>query len=352
MARKHKHEEHLNAEAWAIPYGDLVTLLLALFVVMYAMSSVNEGKYRVMSEALSEAFHGSPRSMKPIQFGEKTQRGQGASSKIDLTHQPPKDMSIGGTYRDLKNPQVIAGTVKDSLSSPQTMPSGNSGYRDGGRQALSTIAREVQQAMQGLIAEKLITVRRKGAALEIEIKTDILFASGVATVNADALPVLQKLGGILKPFGNPLRVEGHTDDVPIATAQFPSNWELSAARASGVVHQLLVAGVPPQRLSVSGFGEFQPVADNATAQGRNANRRVVLVVLANEGEKEAGLERLLDGNSAETGGAADVESGGGVAGKAGLDRPGPVDGQADARAMMPPGLSAIESATGLVLGPR
>jgi chemotaxis protein MotB len=293
MARKHKHEEHLNAEAWAIPYGDLVTLLLALFVVMYAMSSINEGKYRVMSEALSEAFHGSPRSMKPVQFGEKTQRGQGASSRIDLTRQPPKDVSIGGTYRDLKNPQVMPGRITDAQPSPQVMPSGNSGYRDGGRQTLSTIARQVEQAMQGLIAENLIAVRRKGATLEIEIKTDILFASGVATVNADALPVLQKLGGILKPFSNPLRVEGHTDDVPITTAQFPSNWELSAARASGVLHQLIVAGLPPQRLSVSGFGEFQPVADNATAEGRNANRRVVLVVLANAGEDGPDLEKVL-----------------------------------------------------------
>ena len=74
MARKHKHEEHLNAEAWAIPYGDLVTLLLALFVVMYAMSSVNEGKYRVMSEAMTEAFHGTPRTLKPVQVGDKNER--------------------------------------------------------------------------------------------------------------------------------------------------------------------------------------------------------------------------------------------------------------------------------------
>lgn len=293
MARKHKHEEHLNAEAWAIPYGDLVTLLLALFVVMYAMSSVNEGKYRVMSEAMSEAFHGTPRTLKPVQVGDKNVRGLGAAAKVDLTRMPPKQTSIGGLHRDLKNPQVMPSLSEAALPSPQTMPSGASGYRDGGKQALSRIAREVEQAMRGLIQENLIVVRRKATFLEIEIKTDILFASGVATVSVPAQPVLQRLGEILKPFDNPLRVEGHTDNLPIATASFPSNWELSSARAASVVHVLLDTGLLPTRLSIGGFGEFQPVADNRTQEGRNANRRVVLVVLANEGDGGKDIEDVL-----------------------------------------------------------
>lgn len=295
MARKHKHEEHLNAEAWAIPYGDLVTLLLALFVVMYAMSSVNEGKYRVMSEAMAEAFHGTPRTLKPVQVGDKNERGLGAAAKIDLTHQPPKQASLGGLHRDLKNPQVIAGQIKQALPSPQQMPVGSSGYRDGSKQSLTRIARAVEQAMQGLIKENLIVVRRKSTFLEIEIKTDILFGSGMANVSSLARPVLLRLGEILKPFDNPMRVEGHTDNVPIATASFPSNWELSSARAAGVVHELLLAGVSPKRLSVGGFGEYQPVADNSNAEGRNANRRVVLVVLAGQDEDGTALEKVLGG---------------------------------------------------------
>ena len=293
MARKHKHEEHLNAEAWAIPYGDLVTLLLALFVVMYAMSSVNEGKYRVMSEAMTEAFHGTPRTLKPVQVGDKNERGQGAGSKIDLTRQPLKQVSIGGLHRDLKNPQVMAGEIKTALPSPQRMPAGASGYRDGGKQALTRIARQLEQAMKGLIEKELIVVRRKATFLEIEIKTDILFPSGVATVSTLARPVLLRLGEILQPFDNPLRVEGHTDDRPITTASFPSNWELSSARATSVVHLLLEAGVLPQRLSVAGYGEYQPVADNSTVPGRNANRRVVLVVLAGQGDEGGGIEKVL-----------------------------------------------------------
>lgn len=301
MARKHKHEEHLNAEAWAIPYGDLVTLLLALFVVMYAMSSVNEGKYRVMSEAMSEAFHGTPRTLKPVQVGDKNERGLGAAARIDLTNKPVKQVSIGGLHRDLKNPQVVAGEIKTALPSPQNMPAGSSGYRDGGKQALSRIAREVEQAMQGLIAENVIAVRRKATFLEIEIKTDILFPSGVAAISTSAKPVISALGGILRPFANPLRVEGHTDDLPIATSNYPSNWELSAARAAGVVHVLLAAGIAPERLAVSGFGEYQPVASNATAEGRDANRRVVIVVLSGEAEPADELQRAL---SAEAGGDA------------------------------------------------
>lgn len=293
MARKHKHEEHLNAEAWAIPYGDLVTLLLALFVVMYAMSSVNEGKYRVMSEAMSEAFNGSPRTLKPVQVGDKNERGQGAASKIDLTRQPPKQVSIGGLHRDLKNPQVMVGEKRDTLPAPQKMPAGSSGYRDGGKQSLVRIKREVEQAMQGLIAQNLIVVRRKSTFLEIEIKTDILFASGVAQVSPLARPVLFKLGQILQPFDNPLRVEGHTDNMPIATAAYPSNWELSSARAASVVHVLLDAKLTPGRLSVGGFGEYHPVAANDSAEGRNANRRVVLVVLAGEGEGANAVEAVL-----------------------------------------------------------
>lgn len=293
MARKHKHEEHLNAEAWAIPYGDLVTLLLALFVVMYAMSSVNEGKYRVMSEAMSEAFNGSPRTLRPVQVGDKNERGSGAASKIDLTRQPPKQVSIGGLHRDLKNPQVMPGQLRDVLPAPQSMPVGSSGYRDGGKQSLVRIKAEVEQAMQGLIAQNLIVVRRKSTFLEIEIKTDILFASGVAQVSPLARPVLLKLGQILQPFDNPLRVEGHTDNLPIATAAYPSNWELSSARAASVVHVLLDAKLMPGRLSVGGFGEYHPVAANDSPEGRNANRRVVLVVLAAEGEGANSVEAVL-----------------------------------------------------------
>jgi chemotaxis protein MotB len=115
--------------------------------------------------------------------------------------------------------------------------------------------------------------------LEIEINTDILFPSGSGGFSASAEPILDKLAEVLKPFPNPIRVEGHTDDRPIHTNSFPSNWELSAARAASVVHQFTKQGIDPLRLEIVGFGEFHPRQPNASTEGRNANRRVAVLVL-------------------------------------------------------------------------
>ena len=140
--------------------------------------------------------------------------------------------------------------------------------------ALIRMERQVQDAMQALIDAKLVTVSRESMWLEIEINTDILFPSGAGDFSAQAAPVLDKLAEVLKPFSNPIRVEGHTDDRPIKTASFPSNWELSAARAASVVHEFTKAGIDPLRLEIVGFGEFHPRQSNDTIEGRNANRRV------------------------------------------------------------------------------
>jgi len=277
MARKHKHEEHLNAEAWAIPYGDLVTLLLALFVVMYAMSSVNEGKYRVLSESLTEAFHGTPKSSKPIQIGENTTRGLGGSP-MSPPPRPRSEPAGTGTPEAIRRVPGI--TTPSGVSLPMTVAA--EAGRRGENEALRRIAHEVEQALGELIRDNVVTVVRKHNQLEIEIKTDILFDSGVAAIAAPARPVLVELGEILGKFPNPIRVEGYTDDMPIATAVFPSNWELSAARATSVVHVLIGAGLAPERLSVTGYGEFRPVVVNDSVANRNRNRRVVLVVMADD----------------------------------------------------------------------
>lgn len=269
MARKHKHEDHLNHEAWAIPYGDLVTLLLALFVVMYAVSSVNEGKYRVLADALSEAFGGPPRSMKPIQMG--TQQRGDEQSRIQVMPARGADKSnpVGGNDPNMKNrfiqPSRAAGPGENAS-----------------REHLARMAAAVEAALGDLISRDLVVVKRTDYWLEIEIRTDILFSSGSASVAEGAGPVLSRLAAILTPFGNNLRIEGHTDNVPINTVTFPSNWELSAARAASVVHLFMKQGVDPGRMTVAGFGEYHPVADNAAVEGRNQNRRVVIVVLADE----------------------------------------------------------------------
>ncbi|WP_295680865.1 flagellar motor protein MotD [uncultured Nevskia sp.] len=246
MARKRGHEEHANHEAWAIPYGDLVTLLLALFVVLYSMSSVNEGKYRVLSDSLNEAFGGKPRAAQPIQIGDQPPRGD----KPALIKPLPKMATP---------PLKVLSTGK---------PAGE----------LQLMADQVHKAMADLIDKNLIRVRRTELALEIEIGTDILFASGVADVSTAARPVLARLAAILEPFPNSIRVEGHTDDLPIATVAYPSNWQLSSARAASVVALFMGQGIAPVRMSVAGFGEYRPLASNDSADGRNRNRRVLIVI--------------------------------------------------------------------------
>jgi chemotaxis protein MotB len=286
MARKQHHEEHLNHEAWAIPYGDLLTLLLAFFVVMYAISSINEGKYRVMADALSSAFGGRPRTIQPIQLGEtqllgssfdrpslQTPDSNSGPAAVQVIDTPRMlqvlDMpSFGRHSRDNEVRTIAAAQVREAQR------------RADANQQLQVIGKRIQQALSKLVEQKLVTVRRGGHYLEVEIRSDILFASGVATPSPLAIDTVRRLAGVLGAEPNAVRVEGYTDNQPISTARFPSNWELSAARAASVVHELIAGGVAPQRLAMVGYGEHQPVADNATAEGRNANRRVLLVILA------------------------------------------------------------------------
>jgi chemotaxis protein MotB len=286
MSRKHRHEEHVNHEAWAIPYGDLVTLLLAFFVVMYAISSLNEGKYRVLADALSSAFGGAPRTISPIQLGQTQLRG----SAFDRPSIATPGAKAGPSSSSPVSPKLQVHQVldmptfgrkaqapaKDALAEGESIAAA----RSRGERQLNSLGQRIQHALAELVQQKLVTVRRGRTYLEVEIQSDILFASGVAAPSPVATATVRKLAGVLRAEPNALRVEGYTDDQPIRTAQFPSNWELSSARAASVVHVLINEGVAPGRVAVVGYGEHQPVADNATVVGRNANRRVLLVILA------------------------------------------------------------------------
>ena len=296
--RRHQHEEHANHEAWAIPYGDLVTLLLAFFVVMYAMSSVNEGKYRVLSDSLVAAFRGSPRTLEPIQVGEKSV-GSGADINMTIVQQAMLD----GQPRAMLEPAPMQITDMRSRSNRQAADNAYDAeaQHDGGAIAeLENVAGEVERAMSELIRDQMVVVRRHGVWVEVEIRTDILFPSGVATLSTEAQQILKQLAETLKPFPNNIRVEGHTDNRPIRSAAFPSNWELSAARAASVVHLFTSVGMNPRRLAVIGLGEYRPAESNDTAQGRNINRRVLLVILSSN-------NGLPEGDYAEDRGKPEAE---------------------------------------------
>ena len=275
--RKKKAEEHVNHEAWAIPYGDLITLLLAFFVVMYALSSVNEGKFRVLSESLQAAFRGTPMAPEPIQVGQLA-RGLEISPVGRAGTILPVDMAVP---RFLSDPDGD----RDGDGEPGELIDGD-GFRGAALQEVERgfqrMADQIQEAVTPLIEENLIRIRRERFWIEVEINTSFLFSSGSADIFPEARPILEELAGILSDLPVRVHVEGFTDDLPISTQVFPSNWELSAGRASSVLRLLADRGLDPTRMAAIGFGEHRPIADNETPEGRQQNRRVVIVVLADQ----------------------------------------------------------------------
>ncbi len=241
MARRRAHEEPENHERWLVSYADFITLLFAFFVVMYSISSLNEGKYKVLSDSLVGVFNQADRAVKPIPVGEERPR----TTEPDVSQIDDPQSS-----RELVDP-------------------------------LQSIERSMREAFADLIDAKQLTVRGNELWVEIELNSSLLFPSGDALPSDHAFALLERVAGILAPFDNPIHVEGFTDNLPISTNKFPTNWELSAARAGSVVRMLAADGVDPSRLAAVGYGEYQPVADNATAEGRARNRRVVLVISRN-----------------------------------------------------------------------
>ncbi len=303
MARRRRHEEHENHERWAIPYGDLVTLLLAFFVVMYSISSVNEGKYRVVSNSLSEAFGGTPRAQRTLNSDltsvqEQQLRAALPSDEVNsmiAVQLPERRLGVtspGAAKAATQNDSQVIGAAV-AAGAPVQAPAGTPGVGDPAdmleQRELGSVTDDVTKALQPLIAAGQVHVRRYGSWIAVDISTDILFDSGVAHLSPAAVQALGRLSAALAPWPNPVRVEGHTDDRPIRTAEYPSNWELSAARAASVVHLFMDHGIAPERLAVLGFAQYRPAAPNTTAAGRNTNRRVAIVILGRNAASEAGL---------------------------------------------------------------
>lgn len=246
MARRRRPEEHENHERWLVSYADFITLLFAFFVVMYSISSVNEGKYKILSEALVGVFNDSERSMKPIPIGEQ------------------RPLSVKPAEPLIKDSEELDAGIGQSVTDP-----------------LQTITDQVRDAFGDLIKSDQMTVRGNELWIEIELNSSLLFGSGDAMPSDKAFTIIEKVAKIIKPFDNPIHVEGFTDDQPISTSQYPTNWELSSARSASIVRMLAMEGLNPARMASVGYGEFQPVASNATAEGRGRNRRVVLVISRN-----------------------------------------------------------------------
>jgi chemotaxis protein MotB len=234
MAKK-KHEEHENHERWLVSYADFITLLFAFFVVMYSISSVNEGKFRTVSDSIKAALNPvvSPSSvLVPFTLGEN------------------KALSLKPTLEDAKEPAV----------------------------------RRLRQIMRSLKNEthlEIIQLKElTNGDIVLTLPDTVLFRSGESVLRPEARPFIQAISEALIELGRHVRVEGHTDNVPIATAQFPSNWELSAARAVTVVRTLSEEyGVQSSHLTAVGHADSRSLTDNLTPENRAKNRRVEIVVL-------------------------------------------------------------------------
>jgi chemotaxis protein MotB len=251
MSRRKKHPAHENHERWLVSYADFITLLFAFFVVLYASSQVDKKKMGQLAFAIQTAFQ----EMGVFQgknIGPPTEDGGGGPA------QPRSDLE-----------ELARMTPPKVLGPPMSSPD------------LGTLKRELEDALAQEIQRHEIALHIGPDGLVISLRELGFFDSGSAVMRKDSEKSFGRVAGLIKQYPCNVRIEGHTDNVPIHTAHFKSNWELSTARATEVIRKLIQEhGFAPERLSASGYGEFHPTTTNATKEGRQMNRRVDLVILA------------------------------------------------------------------------
>lgn len=250
MARRKKEEEHENHERWLVSYADFITLLFAFFVVMYAISSVNEGKYRVMSGSIIEAFN-KPDSVSKVEYSTNS-AGSSQPNRI-VMDLPAK-------------PQVKPDTPK--------IEAAKSGAE------MKEVVDNLQNVLEPLLKNGLVKLTLTNRGISIEINASLLFSPAQATLSQEAVTVLQAVAKVLVTDTHQIQIEGHTDNLPIASPVFPSNWELSTARASSVIRLFTDNGIAKARMVAIGYADNRPLDNSDTPEGRAKNRRVTVMVLA------------------------------------------------------------------------
>lgn len=248
MARRKHEEEHDNHERWLVSYADFITLLFAFFVVMYALSTVNEGKYRILSDSMSSAFRN-------VQVN--------SSSPLPVTLTPPIPV----------------------IQKPRAAERAQEAVKQKRRDKMRNVAQDILEVMAPLIEQGKVRVIETSRGVTIEINDSILFSPGQALLQPALVKAMSAIADVLAPTDFPITIEGHTDNVPINTLQFPSNWELSAVRATTVLRLFVDSGVAPDRLTAIGFADTRPVEPNLLADGRARNRRVTILIDSADPEK-------------------------------------------------------------------
>jgi len=372
MARHIRHRRKVlvdvnNHDRWIVSYADFITLLFAFFVVMYSISSVNQGKYRSLTESLGTAFSNKDkqeRVINPVEIEPtfnavqiipndiltvpfesialdnqmvianemewtlvasplneknpftsvqiKRSFNNGQPTPLDLTvsfesiklgNQPEAELE---NKRELgedgikpepvqiePSSSVGQSTLLDILAVPfKSITADNQTTAEvekkrelseeilKERKKLNQVSDQLENALGSFIDDNLVSVKRNDYWIELEMNSELLFLSGEAALSKKAQPVLKEIAQVINTLPNAINVEGHTDNIPIDTLKFPSNWDLSSARATSVVLELVKEGINPTRLSAVGYGEFHPIGDNTTGEGRFKNRRVTLVLMS------------------------------------------------------------------------
>ncbi len=233
--RPELHQTKTGHERWLVSYSDFITLLFAFFVVMYSVSQVSEQKYRTLSDTLANAFEG--------------------------------QVPVEAKMQEVLDSYPLSDTGQVSGMSPEI-----------NLVDTETLAKELEDVLVNLVEPKDITISATEDWVQIDVNANLLFASASADPSSEAKRIFAQVGNLLADYDNEIEVAGYTDNVPITTSRYSSNWDLSAARAVSVVKLLTSHNVAAERLSAVGYGEFRPVASNRDEQGRAQNRRVVLKV--------------------------------------------------------------------------
>lgn len=249
MKRSRHHNSNESHDRWLVSYADFITLLFAFFVVMYSISSVNEGKYKVLSDSLEGVFNTRPKSLEPIQLGELNDRTEQQTSSDGMN---PMLIGRHDSYE----------TIKEKTEDAQ----------------LESVAGEFEESFDDLIFEDLLSIRVLDDWVEISLRDEIVFQSGGVIPAERAFDVIKRIAAVLRSKNNGVLIEGHTDNLRISSSEFPSNWELSAARAATFLRLLSIEGIDEGRMAAIGYGQYRPLVRNDTPQGRSKNRRIVLLI--------------------------------------------------------------------------
>lgn len=250
IRRKPFDDNDDNPDRWLVSYADFITLLFAFFVVMYAISSVNQGKYTQLTTSMGTAFSGDGSSG----LNQNSQlKGLGAEGKIK------------GQQTSLIKPLPLSHLYSEKMRRE--------------RESMTSMGIDLSNTLSPLISEGKVRVMQNNRGIRIDIHDSLLFTPGSADLSTTATSIMGEIATLIKDNQRAIQVEGHTDNIPIHNDIFFSNWELSAVRASSVVRMLSSAGIADARLSALGFGSSQPISENETPIGRAKNRRVSIMIL-------------------------------------------------------------------------